>query len=1027
MVSVLFAASFAVPGIGAVTNARALHTSSSFYESSDGMAVTMVDVSSGELPTMPTWAGGATPTAIANPTDQTTGGTVQTANFNKPDGAFTVSQADPATCSQQITVTGEAYGWDDQGRERPLSFATAAVWDIDTVIIDNPVPYVTITFKGSTLVGEDGYFSFGPICNQDGIQGGPEGTLDIAVSILPTSSAAKVVRDKMKPASPSDPCLTGAFGWQFSDWLYAAWFPQVNNAPDGPLNLGSRILPRDTRVSDAFVVYSLYSGVLAGWDLVRNRVGVSYSPQQVEVHHLRPYDCWGNPAQDAEPFSHYMVADSGCGWTGPFNLFGPDSTDCSEHWDDFWSQIHIDNSISAKNPFVVNHLYAHYVAQQYHNGWYPSSNSRYAGDFDEYVNCNSPGSYQLYCDTRFWYDYRNFDSTYGTRIAWAEGFADVFALAAMESRPGGAPTSSFTYQRSPIDPNVPNSPWTVDLESASTLGVLYKERTVAAALNDIMDSGVDGIDNYAGGFSRIWQAFTQSQQTTLQPFWNDWFSLFHSQHLPGQTVNPILGAQRSMRQNGFLPAETTLTASEFTASSWVSLTWTKADEADFAKYEIHRSTTPGFTPTSSTLAATITDQADKDHIVTGLNCATTYTFEVVVHDTAAWRAASNKVQATTLSCGGGGGGGSPFVAPWNGTDYEVDNNILPLSEVFDRETVDVADYYRLAAPLVPKDGTYSLKIVEFEEEHSFFDSVALWVVDHDPDVRIGVDAQTGEIFTYEDPESPEWAVDNYGRDVSSPLLAWDGLVYEGWRGDTVELHFGAVHRDQALLVVVADTPKLKTRIYIQVWNGTDWETADTMHHRALFAEDIIDLSDYVPAAELRIRLVGASRFSLDQVGLHTGPPMEVDVERATLLEAIHSSGEDVAGFLSQVDGLYGELVPGEEILLTFTMPTVEDEARSFIFVSHGHYTHKYQPLQGTDLSIDGLNVSFQAVIPDAAPGQYWDIAISGLSWDLGDGTTAAGTMVSHRYERGGEYVITVRILYTDGAERLYQRVIIVFG
>ncbi len=125
--------------------------------------------------------------------------------------------------------------------------------------------------------------------------------------------------------------------------------------------------------------------------------------------------------------------------------------------------------------------------------------------------------------------------------------------------------------------------------------------------------------------------------------------------------------------------------------------------------------------------------------------------------------------------------------------------------------------------------------------------------------------------------------------------------------------------------------------------------------------------------------------------------------------------------------MYSELVPGEEILLTFAMPEVGNEARSFIFVSHGHYTHMYQPLQGTDLSINGLNAIFEAIIPDAVPGQYWEIAISGLSWDLGDGTTAVSTTVFHTYEQDGEYVITVRILYPDGTEKLYQRVITIFG
>ncbi len=426
------------------------------------------------------------------------------------------------------------------------------------------------------------------------------------------------------------------------------------------------------------------------------------------------------------------------------------------------------------------------------------------------------------------------------------------------------------------------------------------------------------------------------------------------------------------------------------------------------------------------LGGSSTSQSTSIIAVQNLDCTKTYDFKARVDWSGqSWvnQFSDSPLASAQPTCGDGGG--SPFVAPWNGTAYEEDNNVLPLSEVFDRETVDVIDYYRLHAPLVPRDGIYSLKLLEFEEEHSFIDSVALWAVDHDPDARIGVDPQTGEIFTYEDPESPEWAVDNYGRDVSSTLVAWDGLVYEGWRGDTVELHFGAVHQDQALLVVLADTPKLKTRIYIQVWNGTDWETADTMHHRARFAEDIIDLSNYVPAAELRVRLVGASRFSLDQVGIHTGPPKNVLRQTATLLGANHSSGEDASGLLAQVDGRYSELVPGEEILLTFDIPTEGDEARSFVFVSKGHYVHRYQPLQGTDVFIEGLNAFFETVIPQAPLGEFWDVEIADLLWDLGDGTSLAGLSASYTYAQAGQYVVRIRITYTDGMVKWYQRTILV--
>jgi hypothetical protein len=380
-----------------------------------------------------------------------------------------------------------------------------------------------------------------------------------------------------------------------------------------------------------------------------------------------------------------------------------------------------------------------------------------------------------------------------------------------------------------------------------------------------------------------------------------------------------------------------------------------------------------------------------------------------------------------LGSGGGGGGGSPFVAPWNGVAYVEDNNILPLSEEFDRTTRDVVDHYRLHASLMPVGERYSLKLVEFEEERSFFDSISLWVVDHDSDVRVGINPQTGTVITYEDPEPPNSAVDNYNRNVLGALIAWDGNFHEGWRGDFVELTFGRVKRDDARLLIVADTShKIKTRIFVQVWNGTGWEVADTMHHRTNFAEDIVDLSPYVPASGLRIRLLGASRFALEQVGIDTSPSHTASIQVAPLLNAVHSSGLDLTSPLTSRDGAYGELAPGEDILSTFGVPPVGDEARSFVFVSSGHYTHKYQPLQGTEVSIYGLSAVFRAIVPEASPGPFWELEITELVWAFGDGNGGvSGLRVAHSYSHSGEYVVTVRVTYPDGHVKLDRRVIVV--
>jgi len=75
------------------------------------------------------------------------------------------------------------------------------------------------------------------------------------------------------------------------------------------------------------------------------------------------------------------------------------------------------------------------------------------------------------------------------------------------------------------------------------------------------------------------------------------------------------------------------------------------------------------------------------------------------------------------------GGGCPYVSTWNGTDYVLDNNLIPAAE--HSNGTDVTDYYVLQRMLAQRpDGSYSLSLSEFEKEHDFFDHVQLIAVSH---------------------------------------------------------------------------------------------------------------------------------------------------------------------------------------------------------------------------------------------------------------------------------------------------------
>ncbi|MCD6461606.1 MAG: hypothetical protein J7L61_02565 [Thermoplasmata archaeon] len=73
------------------------------------------------------------------------------------------------------------------------------------------------------------------------------------------------------------------------------------------------------------------------------------------------------------------------------------------------------------------------------------------------------------------------------------------------------------------------------------------------------------------------------------------------------------------------------------------LSWTENLDVDFACYEVHYSTIPGFTPSNETLAGTITDRESVDYTIEGLQHLTTYYFKIRVYDTEGLYADSNEV------------------------------------------------------------------------------------------------------------------------------------------------------------------------------------------------------------------------------------------------------------------------------------------------------------------------------------------------------------------------------------------------
>jgi len=97
------------------------------------------------------------------------------------------------------------------------------------------------------------------------------------------------------------------------------------------------------------------------------------------------------------------------------------------------------------------------------------------------------------------------------------------------------------------------------------------------------------------------------------------------------------------------PATPTLYPPDQMQTTSMKLTWQGNIESDFAAYDIHMSTTAGFTPTGATINKTITNQATTEYTVQGLSPGTRYYFKMVVKDFDGMSSTSNEVYNSTLS------------------------------------------------------------------------------------------------------------------------------------------------------------------------------------------------------------------------------------------------------------------------------------------------------------------------------------------------------------------------------------------
>lgn len=296
----------------------------------------------------------------------------------------------------------------------------------------------------------------------------------------------------------------------------------------------------------------------------------------------------------------------------------------------------------------------------------------------------------------------------------------------------------------------------------------------------------------------------------------------------------------------------------------------------------------------------------------------------------------------------------PWVAPWNGSRFQVDNDIYSVARMPENE---YRDFYRLMVPLEAKNGIYPIEVQERESEDSYTDYVALLEIDHSSDVAIAPD-EKGILHAYRPAAliPPANAVAG-GNDVTALLASADDKGVAAYSGDTVTVNFGAVSvANGATLVlrvkgfVLGDgIPQPYTAppaVVVETMDGSGaWQERGRLFPRFEFSVAAFELNPFLTNGQpIAVRLRSVSHdvkyHLIDYVALYTGSTPQFAVAQVSPSKATAGS-LDVLNALLTADGNYAKMTSGDKIYLEFPVkPLASESIRDFVFVSKGYYVPK---------------------------------------------------------------------------------------
>ncbi len=323
---------------------------------------------------------------------------------------------------------------------------------------------------------------------------------------------------------------------------------------------------------------------------------------------------------------------------------------------------------------------------------------------------------------------------------------------------------------------------------------------------------------------------------------------------------------------------------------------------------------------------------------------------LIVTSASGIQSASTYKDISTSGCGGGGG--CPFVFIESDTGVVQDNNILNRSEFEDNVGVDIVDRYRLNVKPSLKGGQYRLSIQELNDDHSYFDALRLYAVDHPEETDIGITENNDIVLLY--PSYVESVSDARmkDQDLTSAITFKEAFGLRGQKSDTLRLkfkqdserirHWSSVrssHRRDSLafLAKVGDVgtnalpgPKDEFAFVSDGSSSYSLSGRESSSSLILPIASIPDAMTIVWNRDYTVRDIGLTRVFYDGFIQRELP----------LAEAVHSHKGRIRRELSDADGKYGELLSGETITLAFNSnaPLRQGYVRDFVLETTGRYT-----------------------------------------------------------------------------------------